>query len=63
MSFTSVLIGSAEKPKRSFRWSLVSVRQQLATYVTLPTTYLAKKKTLLNLAAETREKGVYWFQK
>ena len=26
-SFTRVLIGSTEKPKRSFRWSVVSVRQ------------------------------------
>ena len=30
MSFTPVLIGSAEKSKRSFRWSLVSVRQEVA---------------------------------
>ena len=30
MSFIRVLIGSAEKPKRSFGWSLVSVRQQVA---------------------------------
>ena len=27
MSFTRVLTGSAEKPKGTFRWSLVSVRQ------------------------------------
>ena len=27
MSFKHVLTDSAEKPKRSFRWSLVSVRQ------------------------------------
>ena len=30
VSKTRVLIGSAEKPKRSFRWSFVSVRQQVA---------------------------------
>ena len=47
MSFTSVLIGSGEKPKRSFRWSLVSVRLVFSvsrfSYVTLLTTYLATK--------------------
>ena len=30
MSFLCFLIDSAEKPKRSFRWGLVSVRQQIA---------------------------------
>ena len=44
MSFTRILIGSAEKPKRSFKWSLSSVRQQVANCVTLLTTYLAKNQ-------------------
>ena len=39
MSFTRVLIGLAENPKRSFRWSLVSVRQQVAVM------YLCSQRT------------------
>ena len=42
MSFTRVLIGFAEKPKRSFRWSFCKTMG--CSYVTLLTTYLAKKK-------------------
>ena len=42
MSFTRVLIGFAERPKRNFRWSFCKTMG--CSYITLLTTYLAKKK-------------------
>ena len=44
MSFTRILIGSAKKLKRSFRRSLVFVRQIGCSCVSFLITYLANKK-------------------
>ena len=56
MSFTRVLIGSAEKPKRSFRWSLVSVRQQDAV-MKLCSQSFQLKKTMFRVGNRIASKG------
>ena len=61
MSFTGVLIGSAEKPKKSQEESHFCSTIG-CSYVTLFKTYLAKKKQCSKLAAEAPGKYV-WFQK
>ena len=67
MSFTCVLTGFSEKPRRSFRWILVYVstpccKTTASSYVNLLTTYLAKKKQCSKLATETLGKDAYWFK-